>query len=86
MHHTYRDFADQLRTIQRFSDVVASGWAAQGRRFSLAAALVRPPAKFLSCYVWKLGFRDGWPGFVIAAASAFYVFAKHVKHWEQSAL
>jgi glycosyltransferase involved in cell wall biosynthesis len=79
VHHTYRDFAQQLRTVDRFSEVVAEGWLEQGRRFSLLDALFHPPAKFLECYVWKRGFLDGWPGFVIAATSAFYVFAKQVK-------
>jgi glycosyltransferase involved in cell wall biosynthesis len=84
LHLTYRDFADHLRTVQRFSDVVAARWAAEGRRPSLARALLHPPVKFLECYVWKQGFRDGWAGLVIAATSAFYVFAKHVKHRERA--
>lgn len=79
VHLTYRDFADHLRTVQRFSDVVSEQWAQTGRRFSLLRALLHPPVKFFECYVWKQGFRDGWPGFVIAATSAFYVLAKHVK-------
>ncbi len=78
-HFSYRDYADQLRTVQRFSDVVAEQWVSQGRRFSLLRALFHPPVKFLECWVWKQGFRDGWPGFVIAATSSFYVFAKYVK-------
>ncbi len=84
VHLTYEGFADQIRTLQRFSDVVADEWVKQGRRFSLLRALVHPPAKFFGCWVWKRGFLDGWPGFVIAAASAFYVFAKHVKLWEKT--
>lgn len=84
VHLTYRDFADHLRTVQRFSDVVAEQWAREGRRFSLLRALLHPPVKFLECLVWKQGFRDGWPGFVIAATSAFYVFAKHVKLRERT--
>jgi glycosyltransferase involved in cell wall biosynthesis len=83
VHLTYRDFADHLRTVQRFSDVVAEQWAREGRRFSLLRAVVHPPAKFFECWLWKQGFRDGWVGFVIAATSAFYVFAKHVKLWER---
>jgi glycosyltransferase involved in cell wall biosynthesis len=83
VHYTYRGFADQLRTVQRFSDVVAEGWLAEGRRFSLWRAVAHPPTKFFECYVWKAGFRDGFPGFVIAATSAFYVFTKHVKLWEK---
>ncbi len=84
VHFTYRGFADHLRTVQRFSDVVSEVQAREGRQFSLWRAIVHPPAKFLSCYVWKRGFLDGWPGFVIAATSSFYVFAKYVKLWERT--
>ena len=84
VHLSYRDFAAHLRTVQRFSDVVADGWAREGRRFSVLRALLHPPVKFFECFVWKRGFRDGWPGFVIAATSAFYVFAKHVKLFERT--
>ena len=84
LHFPYTDFAEHVRTLQRYSEVVAAEWAAGGRRFSLARALLHPPAKFLECYLWKQGVRDGWPGFAIAATSAFYVFAKHVKLWEKT--
>jgi glycosyltransferase involved in cell wall biosynthesis len=83
VHLTYRDFADHLRTVQRFADVVSAEWLRAGRRFSLLRALLHPPVKFFECWVWKQGFRDGWPGFVIAATSAFYVFAKYVRLWER---
>ncbi|MDX1650428.1 MAG: glycosyltransferase family 2 protein, partial [Myxococcota bacterium] len=43
---------------------------------------LRPPARFLRAYVLKQGFRDGVPGFVIAAATAFHVFLKYAKQWE----
>lgn len=81
-HYTYRDFSHQLRTIDRFSDVVVAEWMKEGRRPSLLKLLFHPPVKFLECWIWKLGFLDGWAGLVIAAASAFYVFSKHVKHRE----
>jgi glycosyltransferase involved in cell wall biosynthesis len=84
LHFTYRDFAAQLRTVDRFSDVAAESWRLAGRGFSLLDALLHPPAKFLECYVWKRGFLDGWPGFVIAATSAFYVFARQVKLREKT--
>jgi len=79
IHRTYRGFSDQLETVNRFSDVFCERWMHQGRPFRLVMALLHPPLKFLSCYVWKLGFLDGWAGFVIAVTSAFYVFAKYVK-------
>ncbi len=82
VHLTYRDFAHQLRTIDRFGDVAVAEWMKEGRRPSLLKLLFHPPIKFLECWIWKLGLLDGWAGFVIAKASAFYVFTKHVKHRE----
>ena len=42
----------------------------------------RPAVKFLKCYLWKRGFLDGWPGFIIAFTSAFYVLSKYAKLYE----
>jgi glycosyltransferase involved in cell wall biosynthesis len=84
VHFTYADFAAHLRTVQRFSDVVSEVQQREGRQFSLWRAILHPPAKFFACYVWKRGLLDGWPGFVIAATSSFYVFAKYVKLWERT--
>jgi glycosyltransferase involved in cell wall biosynthesis len=82
-HFTYRDFSHQIRIINHFSDVVSSEYVKAGRRPSILQAIFHPPAKFFECYLWKLGFLDGFPGFVIAVGSAFYVFARYVKLWER---
>jgi glycosyltransferase involved in cell wall biosynthesis len=82
-HFTYRDFAHQIRIINHFSDVIVAEYVKQGRRPSLLQAVFHPPWKFFECYVWKLGILDGFPGFVIAVGSAFYIFARYVKLWEQ---
>jgi glycosyltransferase involved in cell wall biosynthesis len=81
-HFTYRDFAHQIRTINHFSDVATAEWLRTGRSASLFKLLFHPPVKFFDCFVTRRGFLDGMAGFVIAAASAFYVFSKHVKQWE----
>lgn len=83
VHYNYRDFAQQIRTINHFSDVVVQEWLKQGKKPSLLKTLLHPPVKFLECYLWKRGFLDGFPGLAIAVSSAYYVFAKHVKLWER---
>lgn len=83
-HYTYGSFSDQLRQIDRFSEAVVARWIREGRRFSLPRMLLHPPAKFLECYLWKRGWCDGLPGFIIAVATAFYAFVRHVKLWERS--
>lgn len=82
-HFTYRDFAHHIRIINHFSDVTSAELQKQGSRWPVFQAIVHPPWKFFECFVWNLGFLDGFPGFVIAVGSSFYVFARYVKLWER---
>ena len=82
LHYNYRDFAHQIQTVQTYSDVAAKALFAEGRRAGFRNIVLRPPFKFFKCYILKRGFLDGWPGFIIAATSAFYVLAKYVKLYE----
>jgi len=81
-HWSYRDLADQVERIQEFSRVQAAALYARGRRTRMGDLWLRPAARFLRAYLLKQGFRDGVPGFVIAAATAFHVFLKYAKLWE----
>jgi glycosyltransferase involved in cell wall biosynthesis len=83
-HYSYRDLADQIARIQFFSGEAAAALARDGVRFRLRDLVLRPPARWLRSYVLRGGFLDGLPGFVIAVASAFYVFLKYAKLWERT--
>ncbi len=85
-HYSYRDLADQVERIQFFSDQAARGLARDGARFRVRDLVLRPPARFLRCYVLRAGFLDGMPGFIIAVASSFYVFLKYAKLWAYRSL
>ncbi len=79
LHYTYDNFKDQLRTVDKYSDVVAADWKSTGKRYGFLSMIFHSWGKFMGCYFLKLGFLDGWAGLVIAVTSAFYVFAKYVK-------
>ncbi len=81
-HYSYRDLADQVARIQSFSRIQAAALHAEGRRASLAKLVLNPPFRFFRAFVLKAGWRDGIPGLVIAAATAFHVFLKYAKLWE----
>jgi uncharacterized protein YggT (Ycf19 family) len=44
--------------------------------------LTRPIYRFFRDYIFKMGFLDGIPGFIIVVSTMFYVFMKHAKLWE----
>ena len=41
------------------------------------------PLEFLKKFIFKRGYKDGLPGFVLAVTSAFYIFLKFAKLWER---
>jgi len=84
LHYSYRDLADQIARIQFFSDQAADALIREGVPFRMRNLVLRPPARFLRSYFLRRGFLDGVPGFIISAASAFYVFLKYAKLWERS--
>lgn len=81
-HYTYRDLSDHLKRMDSYSTIYAREATKRGEKFSLAKLLFRPPVKFLEVYVYKKGFMDGLPGFVIAWYLSYYVFVRYAKMWE----
>lgn len=81
-HYNYKDIADQIDTINNYSDTAARDMIAEGRKFSFIDLIFRPPFRFIKEYLIKKGFLDGMPGFVIAVSTVYYVFIKYAKLWE----
>jgi glycosyltransferase involved in cell wall biosynthesis len=78
-HYAYRDLADHLETIDRYSTYAAREMYERGRRATALDLAVHPPLAFLRNYVARGGCRDGAAGFVISRMNAFYVFLKFAK-------
>jgi len=52
------------------------------RSFKKTDVLLRPLFIFLKMYIFRLGFIDGFHGFLLAVFSSHYVFTKYAKLWE----
>jgi (heptosyl)LPS beta-1,4-glucosyltransferase len=81
-HYAYRDIADHLETIDRYTALAARQMHEDGRRAALFQLAAHPPLAFLRNYLAHGGIRDGIPGFIISALNAYYVFLKFAKLWE----
>ena len=84
VHRSYRDVADFLARADRYSTLAAEEWLGSGRPARLSDLLLRPAGRFLSMYVVRAGFLDGWRGFLLAALYAYYVFIRSAKVWERA--
>jgi hypothetical protein len=81
-HFAYRDIADHMETIDRYTTYAARQMHEDGRRAGWLQIAGHPPLAFLRNYLLKGGITDGVPGFVISAMNAYYVFLKFAKLWE----
>jgi len=82
LHQSYRDLEDFVRRSNRYSTLAAQDWIRRGRHVSVLALIMKPLGRFLSMYIVKRGFLDGWRGLVLAVLYAEYVFLRMAKAWE----
>jgi hypothetical protein len=81
LHRPYRDFADHLATIDRYTTLRAQDLAARGRRARVSDWFLRPLWRFLRFYVVRAGCLDGWRGLLLALLAAHYVRLAYAKLW-----
>jgi len=84
LHYTYISLSQYFEKFDRYSRWWADQNFAKGRRGTAAAVLVKPPARFISMYFLKGGFRDGAHGLVLACLASASVMAKYARLWERS--
>ena len=81
-HFAYRDIADHLETIDRYTSLAARQMHDAGRRTGAMEIAWHPPLAFLRNFLLRGGFRDGVTGLVISGMNAYYVFLKFAKLWQ----
>lgn len=78
-HYVFKNIEHQIQTNNRYSSLLAEKMFQQGKSFSYFHFLTKPIVKFFECYIYKMGFLDGYAGFVIAVNAAHSVFMKWSK-------
>lgn len=86
MHLSDEDIASRYRTINVHSSRAAEALSNEGRRWSLLRIIFKPCFRFCSSYFIRLGFLDGYYGWIIAKSEAHYVWLREMKLWERSKL
>ncbi|MFQ5581215.1 MAG: glycosyltransferase family 2 protein [Mariprofundaceae bacterium] len=82
----YRNLEQLLDKANRYSSLGAAKLSRKGIQGSMGHALLHAIGAFLRIYILKLGFLDGWAGFVIALGNfegVFYRYAKHIEHQQR---
>jgi glycosyltransferase involved in cell wall biosynthesis len=78
-HYTYRDEADHLARLQKYSTLWARSKFATGKRVGVFSPYGRAAFRFVRAALLKQGWRDGALGWRIAQLSAYEVWLKYQK-------
>ena len=79
LHYSYNSVEEHITQIQKFSTISAHAKFRKGKNISVLLIVVRPFVIFIKKFFFKLGFLDGYYGFVICKLSAYTTFLKDIK-------
>ncbi|MCX7862343.1 MAG: glycosyltransferase family 2 protein [Bacteroidales bacterium] len=78
-HYSYISIKQHIEQINKFTEIAAQTEAKLGRKITLLKLIMYPIWKFKRDYFIRLGFLDGYYGFIVAILSAFASFVKYAK-------
>ncbi len=86
LHYSYYSISDHIKQADKFSAISAQELFEKGRKATAFKLVMGPVFKFLRDYVLKMGFLDGFYGYVICRISAHAAFLKyaHLKNLQKT--
>ena len=79
LHYSFATVDEHLRKIEKYSELAATAAVENGKSASMLKIWFSPKWHFISEYIFKLGFLDGYYGYLICRLSAYAAFIKYSK-------
>jgi len=78
----FKNLHEVVHKANRYSTLGAEKLTLRGRKGSMGKALTHGLWSFIKHYIFKRGFLDGWPGFIIAFGNFEGTFYRYAKGYE----
>ncbi len=79
LHYSFYTIEQHLKQVDYFTDISSRALFEKGKKATALHLLINPTVKFLRDYVFKLGFLDGYYGFIVCKISAKATYLKYAK-------
>ena len=79
LHYSFTSISQHLKKIEKYSELAAIAAVADGKNVSLLKLALYPKWRFITDYILRLGFLDGFYGFIICRLSSYAAFVKYAK-------
>lgn len=83
-HYAHENISSFIAKVAVYSRVVAEERRASGHSFQWWELLLLPPGKFIWNYIFRLGFLDGWRGFIYAVIMSIHSASVRAYLYEQT--
>ena len=77
MHWAMEDMVEQRKKTQKFAEVAARAYAAEGRNPWVGQGLIHAAWRFMREFFFRFVFLEGRQGFWFASSSAKYTYLKY---------
>ena len=77
LHYTSRGIDDYISKTIAYAKLNAAKYHRQGKQAGFFKLRLAPGLTFFHHYILRLGFLDGWEGYLIAKTTAWYTFLKY---------
>ena len=84
LHYTKRNLSEHHRVLDHYTTLAAEYMVKNNKAIGATGLFLNPISAFVRHYILKQGFRDGVPGLIIAIFTAYSVFLKYAKVWENN--
>ena len=79
LHYSFNSISDYLNMTERYTTLSAQEALQKGKNVSLLKLILGPKFKFIQDYIIRLGFLDGYAGYVAYRLAANMAFVKYSK-------
>ncbi|MBS1509649.1 MAG: glycosyltransferase family 2 protein [Bacteroidetes bacterium] len=77
LHYTTNSMDEYISKTMAYAKLNAEKYHQQGKKAGFIKTRIAPGLNFFQHYILRLGFLDGWEGYLIAKTSAWYTFLKY---------
>ncbi len=83
LHYSYHSIEEHVIQSNKFSTISANSKFNKGKKSSILKIILNPKFRFFRDYFLKLGFLDGFYGYVVCKNNAHEVFLKYTKLYQK---
>ncbi|QNM86053.1 glycosyltransferase family 2 protein [Polaribacter pectinis] len=80
-HFSYRNYDHYISKMNHYAAIRAKELHQKGKTVNIYHVMIKPAARFFIHYIIRLGFLDGFTGFLVAKTQAYGVLTRYIKLW-----